>query len=156
MGILGHGVYGLPEAARLTHLNAQRVREWFHGGPHGEARTPIFRSDYPAVRGDRAISFYDLIELKIAGQMRDSGVSLQSLRKVHKQLQAELNFRHPFCRKEILTDGKRVFTLGLDAENRAEMVEVLTRQKVFAEILLPFFKRIDYDDATSLARRWCI
>jgi DNA-binding transcriptional MerR regulator len=138
MQILGHGVYGLPEAAKLTRLNAHRVREWFRERPRNEPRRPVFRSDYRPVGGDRAISFHDLIELKIAGQLRDQGVSLQSLRKVHSQLQSELNTRHPFCRKEVLTDGKRVFTLGLDAENQAEMVEVLTHQKVFAEILLPF------------------
>ena len=156
MSILGHGIYGLPEAARLTRLNAQRVREWFQGRPRDEARKPVFRSDYQSVGGDRAISFYDLIELKVAGQLRDRGVALQSLRKVHKQLQADLRTGHPFCRKEVLTDGNRVFTLGLDAEIQAEMVEVLSHQKVFADILLPFLKRIDYDDATSLARRWCI
>ena len=156
MGILGHGVYTLPEAAKLTQLNAQRVREWFHGRPRDEARRPVFRSDYQSVGGDRAISFYDLIELKIAGQLRDRGVSLQSLRRVHKQLQAELDTRHPFCRKEVLTDGKRVFTLGLDESNKSEMVEVLSHQRVFADILLPFLKHIDYDEATSLARRWCI
>ncbi len=156
MGILGHGVYSLPEAARLTHLNRRRVREWFHGRPQEQARKPVFRSDYQSVGGDRAISFLDLIELKVAGQLRDRGVSLQSLRKVHKQLQTDLKARHPFCRKEVLTDGKRVFTLGLDDEYMAEMVEVLSHQRVFADILLPFLKRIDYDEATRLARRWCI
>ena len=57
---------------------------------------------------------------------------------------------------EVLTDGRAVFTLGLDEQNKAEMIEVLTRQRVFIDILLPFLKRIDYDDATNLARRWCI
>ena len=36
------------------------------------------------------------------------------------------------------------------------MVEVLSRQKVFVEILLPFLKRIDYDSATRLAKKWFI
>lgn len=156
MGILGHGVYDLTEAARLTQLKPQRVREWFYGRPRGQMRRPVFRSDYQSVGGDRAISFFDLIELKIAGQLRDRGVSLQALRKVHKQLQADLKARHPFCRKEVLTDGKTVFTLGLGEENKAEMIEVLTHQRVFVEILLPFLKRLDYDEVTSLARRWCI
>ncbi len=156
MGILGHGVYTLPEAARLTHLKPQRVREWFHGRPREEFRKPIFQSDYQSVGGDRAISFHDLIELFVAGQLRDHGVSLQSLRKVHKQLQKELNTRHPFCRSEVLSDGKRVFTLGLDEDGRNKMIEVLTHQSVFVDILLPFLKRISYDEATQLARRWLI
>ncbi len=36
------------------------------------------------------------------------------------------------------------------------MVEVLSRQKVFVEILLPFLKRIDYDSASHLARKWLV
>lgn len=156
MGVLGHGVYNLREAALLTQLRSQRVREWFWGRPRVESRRPIFRSDYQSVGEDRAISFYDLIELFVAGQLREHGVSMQSLRKVHKQLQTDLGTRHPFCRKEILSDGKHVFTLGLNEEGRNEMIEVLSHQRVFAEILLPFLKKIAYDDATLLAQKWMI
>ena len=156
MSILGHGIYNLPEAARLTGLKPQRVREWFGERAMTAARKPVFRSDYESVGGDRAISFYDLIELFVAGQLRDRGVSLQSLRKVHKFLQVDLSTRHPFCRKEILTKNGQVFTLGLDEQGRSEMIEVLTRQRVFPDILLPFLNRIDYDEATAMAKRWCI
>ena len=156
MGILGHGVYSLPEAARLTRLKPQRVREWFQGPASGPARRPVFLSDYPPVDGDRAISFHDLIELFVAGQLRDHGVSLQTLRKVHKTLQDDLQTRHPFCRREVLTRGGQLFTLGLDEQGEEDMIEILTRQRVFPDILLPFLRRIDYDQATELARRWCI
>ena len=36
------------------------------------------------------------------------------------------------------------------------MIEVLTRQRVFPDILLPFLRRVDYDKVTEMARRWCI
>ncbi len=156
MGILGHGVYSLPEAARLTRLKPQRVREWFQGRPNERTRKPVFWGDYQSVGGDRAISFHDLIELFVAGQLRERGVSLQSLRKVHKKLQEDLGTRHPFCRHEVMTKSGQVFTFGLDKQGRQEMIEVLTRQRVFPEILLPFLQRLDYDEATAMARRWCI
>src|SRR5512135_3565039 len=114
MGILGHGVYSLPEAARLTRLKPQRVREWFQGRPNERARKPVFLGDYQSVCGDRAISFHDLIELFVAGQLRERGVSLQSLRKVHKKLQEDLGTRHPFCRSDVMTRSDQVFTFGLD------------------------------------------
>jgi uncharacterized protein (DUF433 family) len=155
MSILGRGVYNLPEAARLTGLRPERVREWFRGRK-SQTRKPVFRSDYLSVSGDRAISFHDLIELFVAGQLRDREISLQSLRKVHKRLQVDLKTRHPFCRREILTKGGQVFTLGLDDEGREEMIEVLTSQRVFSDILRPFLERIDYDEATAMAQRWCI
>jgi uncharacterized protein (DUF433 family) len=106
------------------------------------------------VGGDRAISFHDLIELFVAGRLRDHGVSLQTLRRVHQRLQEDLRTRHPFCRREVLTRGGEVFTLGLDEQGEEEMIEVLTRQRVFPDILLPFFRTIDYDEATEMAKRW--
>jgi uncharacterized protein (DUF433 family) len=154
--ILGHGIYGLPEAARLTRLPSSRVREWFTGRSADQGIKPVFDSDYESIDGDRAISFLDLIELFIAGRLRQQGVSLQALRKVRAQLQKDLKTRHPFCRREVLSDGKKVFVLGLDPDGQKEMIDVLTRQKVFADILLPFLKRIDYDAITQLASKWSI
>jgi uncharacterized protein (DUF433 family) len=156
MNAIGHGIYTLPEAARLTHLKSPRVREWFRGRSQVQSGSAVFRSDYNSVAGDNAISFFDLIDLFVVGQLRNHGVPLQTLRKVHVQLKKDLKTPHPFCRKEVLSDGKNVFTLGLDEQNKAEMVEVLTHQRVFVEILLPFLKRIDYDEVTQLARRWKI
>src|SRR4051812_7524838 len=46
--------------------------------------------------------------------------------------------------------------LGLDEQGRQEVIEVLAKQRVFPEIFLPFLKRIDYDEVTEMARRWCI
>ena len=108
------------------------------------------------MEGDRAISFLDLIELFVAGQLRVHGVALQTLRKVHKRLESDLRTKHPFCRREILSDGRRVFILGLDELGREEMIDVLSRQRVFVSVLEPFLKRIDYDCATLMARKWSI
>ena len=124
--------------------------------PRCAAQASVFQSDFPSRGGDRAISFHDLVELFIAGQLRDHGVSLQTLRKVYKKLQADLGTRHPFCRREIMTGDGQVFLFGLDPRGMAEMIEILTRQRVFPDILLPFLRRMDYDEATEMARRWCI
>jgi hypothetical protein len=78
MTILGNGIYGLPEAARLTGLKPGRVRESFQERLDTSERPPVFRSDYESIGGDRAISFHDLIDLFIAGQLREHGVSLQA------------------------------------------------------------------------------
>jgi uncharacterized protein (DUF433 family) len=154
--VLGRGVYGLPEAAKLTQLKPARVREWFRGRSSSGSKRSVFTSDYQFISDACAISFLDLIELFVAGQLREHGVSLQSLMRVRAQLKKDLATRHPFSRREVLSDGKRVFTLGLDLEGQREMVDVLNRQRVFADILLPFLKKIDYDAASKLATRWCI
>ncbi len=156
--MLGQGIYSIPEAARITRLKPSRVREWFGGRRSKQDRGPVFRGDYPIVEGDRAISFHDLVELFIAGQLRDKGLPLQRLRKVHAKLSEDWGVKHPFCRDEVRLsrDGKTVFTCGLDEQGKAEVIEVLTNQRAFADIILPFLLKIDYDEATKMARRWSI
>ena len=153
--MLGNGVYNLTEAARLTGLRPQRVREWFRGRTATAAPTD-FPGDYRPVAGHLAISFHDLIEVFIAGQLRDKGVSLQFIRRVHAQLKGQWKPDHPFCRVELRTDGKRIFSCRLDEDGRGDVVDVRTGQKVFDTVLLPFLKKLDYDEATRLARRWAI
>jgi uncharacterized protein (DUF433 family) len=153
--MLGNGVYTLTEAARLTGLRPQRVREWFRGRT-ATAAPPVFPGDYRPVAGHLAISFHDLVEVFTAGQLRDKGVSLQFIRRVHAQLKGRWDTDHPFCRVEIRTDGKRIFSCWLDEDGRGDVVDVRTGQKVFDTVLLPFLKKLDYDEATRLARRWAI
>jgi uncharacterized protein (DUF433 family)/DNA-binding transcriptional MerR regulator len=147
--MLGRGVYSFSEAARLTGLNQSRLREWFR-------RRPVFQSDFQPVGRDLAISFYDLIDVFVAGSLRNHGVSMQTLRKVYERLRIDLHADHPFCRKELLTDGKQVFSLEHDAKGEAELVELLSKQGVFTRIIRPFLKTIDYDHFKLLAQRWHI
>lgn len=154
--MLGNGVYGYHEAARLTGLKRERVREWFRIRDDQKKHRPIFLSDYESVEGDRAISFFDLIDVFVAGQLREHGVSLQTLRCVYSRLQVELKAKHPFCRSELLSDGKIIFMRGMDGKGQEELREVLTRQKVFPSIILPFLKKIDYGQVSKLAERWHI
>jgi uncharacterized protein (DUF433 family) len=154
--ILGNGVYTFPEAAKLVGLRAARIREWFRGRESQDSRKPVFQSDYPSVDGQFAISFHDLVDVFVAGQLREYGVPLQTLRKIYAKMQDRFRVTHPFCRQELLTDGKAVFALGLDTAGQEEIIDVLTRQKVFPRIILPFLKRIDYEGATKLAARWRI
>src|SRR5947208_9135710 len=99
---LGRGVYTIPEAARLTGLHPARVREWFRKRPPQAGRRPVFISDYAPLAGDTAISFFDLVDVYVAGQLREYGVSMQTVRRVYKSLAADLDVKHPFCHQQLL------------------------------------------------------
>lgn len=155
--LLGRGIYTYLEAARLTGLKPSRVREWFRGrSKERDARKPVFTGDYEPIEGDFAVSFYDLVDVYVAGQLRDHGVALQTLRKVYAKMREDLQTKHPFCRRELLSNGKIVFMRAVDAAGEDQLTEVLTRQKVFPDIILPFLKKIDYDNVRLLAQRWRI
>ena len=153
--LLGNGVYSFSEAARLTGLRNSRVREWFRGRP-SESHRAVFRSDYEGLTDENLISFMDLIEVFIAGQLREFRVSLQIVRQVHSKLKLVWETNHPFCRKEVLTDGQKIFTLGLDAASCDEITEALTGQKAFPSVIRPFLRSLDYDEANRCAFRWRI
>lgn len=157
MDVLGHGVYTVPRAAKLVRLPEQRVREWFRGRKSSaKQRKPVFLGDYQPIEDAFALSFLDLIDVYVAGQMRQHGVSLQTVRRVYGRLSRELNTSHPFCRKELFTDGEDVFIRGKDRQGEEEIYEAITKQKVFPKLILPFLKQIDYDHITVIAARWRI
>jgi uncharacterized protein (DUF433 family) len=156
MSILGRGVYSLTEAARLTQLRPDRVREWFRT-TQSRAGETAFQSDYPSVGSDRAVSFLDLIEVYIAGRLReaDPPVSLQRIRKVHKTLSANAGTAHPFCEREIYHSGGQIFTRPLN-DAAGLIIEPLTNQAYINDVIMPFLEKIEYDHVTNLAKLWHI
>lgn len=153
--LLGNGVYTISEAARLTRLQDSRVREWFRSRP-GRTSGPLFKSDYESASEQKIISFFDLIEVFIAGQLRQAGVSMPTVRQAHKNLQALFTVGHPFCHQEICLHGKTVLTRGLDKHGEEEIRDALNSQKIFPEIIKPFLKSLDYHNMSQLAERWHI
>jgi len=154
--LLGLGLYDLREAAQFTRLDQERVRRWFVPPPSEAKRRPILTPDYPQVQKDTAISFLDLIEVFVLGNLREHGVPLQTLRKVYSRLQRDFKQKHPLAHNRLATDGREVFLRVADDEGKDQLIEVLTRQMVFPEIIAPFLKQLDYDPNTHLARLWRI
>lgn len=152
----GLGLYDLREGARLTRLDPKRVRRWFVPPPSEANRKPILVPDYPRVKDDTAISFLDLIDVFVFGNLREHGVPLQTLRKVYGRLQRDYKQKHPFAFNRFATDGAEVFLRLADADGKDQLVEILTKQMVFPEVIEPFLKQLDYDSNTHLANRWRI
>ncbi len=154
--ILGNGIYGFAEAGRLTHVNPRTVRAWFRGRTkHGAriGRGPVFKSQYDE---DSAISFLDLIEVLVAGNLRTAGVPLASIRRSFAAISKHLADSHPFSREEIVTDGQHIFlhTAGDDSDD--QLVELFQRQHFFHKVMKPYLLRVQYDKNTKLAKSWQI
>lgn len=154
---LGHGVYTFLEAARLTGLSSQRVRSWFEdrdAAGKRRGRGHVFQSDYGS---EGIISFLDLIEVLVAGHMREMGISLIAVRRAYAALRGYLDTQHPFSHQELLTDGRKLFVhLHRESESRVELIEIVSQQHAIPQVLLPYLKRVDYDSVSRLARQWNI
>ncbi len=153
--MLGQGIYTLAEVARLTELNPSRVRSWFKQRLDGSGPGPLMRGDYEAVEGDFAISFLDLIDVLMAGQFRNHGVSMHVVRKAYNALSLELKTAHPFCHKGLLTDGKKIFYHTSETVGDEKLREVVSSQLFFTHIK-EHLNQVEYDSLTSLINRWHI
>jgi uncharacterized protein (DUF433 family) len=154
VNVLENGVYEIDEAARLTGLKRARVKSWFLGRISDPTPRPVFQSDYEGTGGTHAISFLDLVEVFVAGQLRGHGVSLQYIRRAHKKLKLDWQTNHPFSKQQIRTNGKEIFASWQDDPEWETIYEVITRNRVFESIILPTLQKIDYDPRSFLAVKW--
>ena len=69
-------------------------------------------------RGSRRLySFLDLIQIRVAKELREQGLSLQKLRKaLHVLKEHPEEVRHPLAELRLITDGKALFRLTSDPE----------------------------------------
>lgn len=92
------------QVVRLTGVNQKTLHYWDH-------------SDFlaPSVQiangtGSRRLyGFRDLVALKAAHELRQSGVSLQGLRKVVDFIREINDVEHPLAQCYLVTDGRDVF-----------------------------------------------
>lgn len=153
--MLGKGVYGFAEASRLAAVDPASTRRWFLGRTDGGAG-PVLRSDIPSVGDRHAISFLDLIDLRVVGQFRRFGISMPTIRAVYRKLAEEVGSRHAFAHTGLCVYGKTVLQRMVDEDGVEELREVLTGQQTMPRILEKFLRDIDYSDTNGLAIRWHI
>jgi len=143
------------EVAQFTGLQAGRLRSWFRGRSDGKGLGRVFLGDYRQIDGDYAVSFLDMIDVLVAGELRDQGISMRLVRRAHAILSNDLGTRHPFCHRNLYAFGKRIIVALGEGIEDTELRDAVSRQQLFTQIR-PFLKRIDYGQATQLATRWRI
>lgn len=151
--ILGHGIYTIPEAARLVHTSTARLKAWFYGWPRRQG--PITSSDYrEPIASFAVISFLDLIDALVVAALREQGVPLQYLRKVRDALARDLRRPHPFSYKNLYTERHHVFVELAAKEGDAHLKELVKDQYAFMELLSPFLTSVRYAEQTLTAMQW--
>lgn len=151
---IGRGIYSVSEAARLTQVSAPTVRSWVKGRHrHGRAAGcgPLLRADY---RSTDALSFLDLIEVLVAGHLKNAGVPMVSIRRAHAAIAEQLSTDHPFGHCDLCTDGTRIFLLAAKQGDEPELIEVIAKQRFFHGVMEPYLSRVEYDPVSRLARAW--
>ena len=90
----------------------------------------------------RRYSFTDLVALRAVRRLEDGGISLQTIRKAIKYLQANLpSVARPFNQVTLVTDGNTIFALCQDNQ---QLIDTLKGgQLVFALALEDIVKELE-------------
>lgn len=154
MNRIGHGLYSFSEASRLTSVKEGTLRSWFFDKPG--RKKPVLAPDYPVIDGSYAISFYDLVDAKVAASLRQIGLSMHKVRQLYFELARLLGESHPFARQELMHDGTTIWIRAVTALGEEHFLEILKRQHGIPQIVKPFLMAITYDKTTQLASEWTI
>ncbi len=146
---LSDGIYSVATAARLTRLPYAKLRHWIAGY---RSISPVLPPDYHREDGEGwHLSFLDLVELKIIGELRQAGVAMREIRRAHREGCQLLGVSHPFATRHIWTDGQRVYV-----DHKAVKMDLGRRQYVMEQVIEPFLCSLSFDPSTGLAESWQI
>ena len=156
VGHIGEGIYTIPRAAFIVRAKPGSVRRWVRGYKRHEARlAPLVDADYRSEAGTAAVSFLDLVELRLIERLTRMGVPLRRLREAHDYLRDQHGVAHPFAWEDLRTDGRDLFVSILERDSK-NLVQASGRHRahlVMPEVVEPFFKVVDFSPDTRLASR---
>jgi uncharacterized protein (DUF433 family) len=148
-------LYSLAEASRFLGLSESTFRSWARGydvhvrGRHLTGNPVITALSAPGQRG-ASIPFIGLAEGYALAAIRKAGVPLQRIRPALEQLNNEMGIGHALASQRLYTDGAEVLydyaqrNDGEQAEAVRELVVVRDNQRVFAEVVENYLKRITF------------
>lgn len=166
---LGVGFYSRAEASRLLRVPHETLRRWVMGytfkGRSGrsEQQAALIPPSLPRLEGQVALSFVDLIELRVVKALIERGLSLQGVRKARDLAQEHFPVEHPFASRAVYTPSqgrrKSVFIQTFEGEGGEDGAFIELTRRGYLQIqptplVEGFLEEIEFDEDTSLAHRW--
>ena len=157
--LIGVGIYGVTEAARLTRVPSSCIRRWLRGYSYQSAGTrhtsaPVFTSELPIIDTEMALSFLDLIEVKIVNSLRLQKFNWKLIRAAEQHARDIFQVDHPFATKRFKTDGRRIFAELKKKHGERPLVDLADNQLTFRSMVEPHLKDIDFDGGQQALRWW--
>jgi DNA-binding transcriptional MerR regulator len=152
------GIYSISEAARYTGLEESRIRRWLAGysfKSSGVKRSspPVWSGQLLPVKGRRAVSFRDLIEMRFVDAFLRAGVSWKTIRDVQELARREFGLDHPFSTNRFRADGSHIVMSAM-AEEPAGLFDVSSRQQIFFDAAEPLREELELNEHDHVCRWW--
>ena len=155
--LLGKGIYSFSNAARIVDAYPQSVRRWSEGYSF-KTRNKAGRSISapllltPAIQYDEhsVLTFEQLVEILFIRLFRARGVAMPVIRAAALRASHLFKSEHPFAFEGLKTDGRDIFHMSPsdvnDLSNAAVAESLAKGQMIMADIALPYFKKLRYDN----------
>jgi uncharacterized protein (DUF433 family)/DNA-binding transcriptional MerR regulator len=167
--LFGVGLYPLPEAARLAQIDPQTARRWVEGNRFVSRGAPrrsagVVKPALPRGEdGSRVLTFPELLTLRLVRAFRRHGLALPTIKRVAEKAARDFHVGNPFVHRRFLTDGRKIFVELSEVRpnndepslppKEVELVEILTGQKQFAEVVRPsLYDNVEWDE--DIASAW--
>lgn len=138
---LGRGIYDVAEVARLIRKTRGRVEGWTRSR---SSRPPLLTGELAGL-----FSFWDLISLRVIGELIDRGVPRDDIATGAEHLARSLGTDRPFAHEKLATVGAGFFADITDGWEDAG----LGGQLAFQSTIKPLLEPITFNEA-SMAMIW--
>lgn len=146
------GLYSPKQAERLIGVEAEKIRRWLM--PERSSKGPLWEPEPHALGAEDTLSFKDLLELRAVAQFRRHNVSLSVIREALHTLRKLLKSDYPLIDPQLSTDGKQVFLKALEKNGETTVIDLVKRQNVFKEVIVPSLVAGIEFDTTGKPIRW--
>lgn len=158
---IGRGVYSLPEASKLTGIPAARLRRWLEGyrfvsNGRRRASSQVVHTEFGRESGTLALSFADLLEVRLLDAFRQRGVSWRSIRIAAERAAEVLNTSHPFSTKVFRTDGRDILLeLTQEEDGLGDLLNLVRDQWELRGVLSGVLGgAVEFNEEMEPARWW--
>ena len=148
-------------------MTPARLRRWVGGYTYWlreatdsrvkRQRPPVIKTDLPVIDRTIALSFLELMELRVVKAIVDSGVTLQHVRAAAELAADYFRTDHPFASRRVFTDGKAIFSAITEDATAPDIVKWSAKeieQIISGVVFANFLHEIEFDERTSFAYRW--
>ena len=149
-------LYSVAEAARLIDVPASTFKNWVRGYVRRGVGGPLVIGK-PIVTatagepGQDSVPFIGLAEGMVLAAFRRQGVPLQRIRPALEVLEREIGIEHALASERLFTDGVEILVDYAEsagetpeAASARELVVVRHGQRVFADVVDSYLKRITF------------
>jgi len=158
IGLLGKGIYTVPDASRLSGVAPRRIRYWLKGlsseDVPEEVERHLWQGELMPINDKIALGFLDLQEVRLIDAFLKAGVSWSLLRRAHGIARERYGIEHPFCTRRFVTDGCHIIEETKTEPDGIACEEVVLGQCVFPQVIRPFLRELEFAGNDQLVRWW--